>query len=78
MKCTFNIPSKSSFVPLRDAVLCKECEFISADSGEVCLVCGSRNLVRVSELLKSKAGSASVSARDVLQFFCMRLGDKTS
>jgi hypothetical protein len=78
MKCTLNIPNKSSFIPLRDAVLCKDCQFISADSGEVCSVCGSRSLLRLCELVRGKAGSASVTARDVFQFFGLRLGGETS
>jgi hypothetical protein len=75
MKCTWNIPNKSSFLPLRDAVLCKDCEFISADSGESCSVCGSRSLLRLSELVRSKAGSASISARHVFQLFRFRAGE---
>src|SRR5690348_6204265 len=78
MKCTLNIPNKSSFLPLRDAVLCRDCEFISADSGEVCSVCGSRSLFRLSELVRSSAESASVSARDIFQFFRLRLGREIS
>ena len=69
MKCTLNIPNKTSFLPLRDAVLCRDCEFISADSGEVCSVCGSRSLFHLAELVRSSAESASVSARDLFQFF---------
>jgi hypothetical protein len=78
MKCTLNIPNKTSFLPLRDAVLCRDCEFISGDSGEVCSVCGSRSLFRVTELVRSSAESASVSARDVFQFFRLRLGGEIS
>ena len=77
MKCTLNILNKTSFLPLRDAVLCRDCEFISADSGEVCSVCGSRSLFRLSELVSS-AESASISARDVFQFFRLRLGGEIS
>lgn len=77
MKCTLNIPNKSSFLPLRDAVLCTDCEFISADSGETCSVCGSRSLFRLCELVRSKAGSASLTAKDVFQFFGLRLGGET-
>lgn len=78
MKRTLNIPNKSSFLPLRDAVLCKDCEFISADSGDACSVCGSRNLLHLNELIRSAAGSASAAARDVFQFFRLRLGRQTS
>jgi DNA-directed RNA polymerase subunit RPC12/RpoP len=75
MKCTLNVVSKPSFLPLRDAVLCKDCEFISADEGDVCSVCGSRSLLRLRELVKSSAESASVTASDIFQFFGMRLGE---
>jgi hypothetical protein len=75
MKCTVNVANKSSFLPLRDAVLCKDCEFISADSGDACSVCGSRSLLQLSELLKSRTGAASVSARDVFQFLGLRLSE---
>jgi hypothetical protein len=78
MKCTLNIPNKTSFLPLRDAVLCRDCEFISADSGEVCSVCGSRSLFHLAELVRSSAESASVSARDLFQFFRLRLGQGIS
>lgn len=74
MKRTLNIPNKSSFLPLRDAVLCTDCEFISADSGDTCSVCGSRSLLRLCELVRSKVGSTSASPKDVLQFFGLRLG----
>jgi hypothetical protein len=78
MKSTLNISNKSSFLPLRDAVLCKDCEFISADSGDACSVCGSRNLLHLNELIRSAAGPASAAARDVFQFFRLRLGRQTS
>jgi len=78
MKRTLNVPNKSSFLPLRDAVLCKDCEFISADSGDACSVCGSRNLLHLNELIRSAAGPASAAARDVFQFFRLRLGRQTS
>jgi hypothetical protein len=75
MKCTLNVVSKPSFLPLRDAVLCKDCEFISADEGDVCSVCGSRSLLRVCELVKNSAESASVTARELFPFFGLRLGE---
>ena len=74
MSCTLNVTSEPAFLPLRDAVLCRDCEFISGDAGDMCSVCGSRSLVRVSELMKSKPGSASVNAKGVFPFFGLRLG----
>lgn len=78
MKRTLNIPNRSSFLPLRDAVLCNDCEFISADSGEVCSVCGSRSLLRLKELVSNRHGSASLTPKDVFRFFRMRLGSEAS
>lgn len=77
MNRNLNIASKPSFLPLRDAVLCDECEFVSADSGEVCQVCGSHSLVRLSDVIKGKA-SVPLSGRDFFHFFSLRLGGETS
>lgn len=75
MSCTLNVTSKPAFLPLRDAVLCRDCEFISADAGDACSVCGSRSLLRLSELVGSKAESASVTTKGVFPFFGLRLGE---
>ena len=75
MSCTWNVTSKPAFLPLRDAVLCKDCEFISADAGDACSVCGSRSLFRLCELVGSKAESASVTGKGLFPFFGLRLGE---
>lgn len=36
-------PSKSTFIALRDAVLCLDCNFLS-DAQDQCCVCGGRSL----------------------------------
>jgi hypothetical protein len=74
MSCTLNVASKPSFLPLRDAVLCKDCQFISADAGAACAVCGSRSLLRLSELVRASAGPASVNGRDIFRFPGWSLG----
>jgi hypothetical protein len=38
-------------VPLLEAVLCAECEFISNSGGESCEVCGSRSLLSLGRVL---------------------------
>jgi hypothetical protein len=78
MNRNLNIATKPSFLPLRDAVLCEECEFVSADSGDSCQVCGSRSLVRLSDVIKGKATVAPLSGRDFFHFFSLRLGGETS
>lgn len=78
MNRNLNIATKPSFLPLRDAVLCKECEFVSADSGEVCQVCGSHSLVRLSDVLKSTVTSSAISTRDMFHFFGLRLNGEPS
>jgi hypothetical protein len=40
-------------VPLRNAVLCADCECISESRSEVCGVCGGRSLVNLGRLLGS-------------------------
>ncbi len=78
MKCTLNIANRSCYLPLRDAVLCTDCEFISADAGSVCSVCGSRSLLKVCDLIGQHAGSASLQAQGAFEFLSIRLGSETS
>lgn len=47
------MPLPSAFFPLRDAVLCLECEFIAQPEDDKCLVCGQKTLVRLAELLEA-------------------------
>lgn len=50
--------SRSNFVPLRDATLCLECEFITPGENDRCSICGSDKLVRLAELLDVLIGKA--------------------
>jgi hypothetical protein len=73
-----NIAHRSSYLPLRDAVLCTDCEFISADAGNACAVCGSRNLLKLCELIGQHAGPASLHAQEAFGCFTLQLGGETS
>ncbi len=42
---------KNSFLPLRDAVLCQDCNFVSSDEQGVCPVCSGRSLDRLADRL---------------------------
>lgn len=58
MMCTLqNV--KLSYVPLRDAMLCTDCEFVSADEESGCPVCGSGSRLRLPELLDGESGSSA-------------------
>ncbi|HEX7285539.1 MAG TPA: hypothetical protein VF532_05120 [Candidatus Angelobacter sp.] len=73
-----NIAHRSSYLPLRDAVLCTDCEFISADAGDSCAVCGSRNLLKLCDLIGYNAGPASLQAQEVFEYFTLQPGAETS
>jgi hypothetical protein len=76
MKLT--IAHRSSYLPLRDAVLCTDCDFISADAGDACAVCGSRNLLKLCDLIGQHAGPASLPAPGLFEFFTLQLDTETS
>jgi hypothetical protein len=42
---------ETSFLPLRDAVLCNDCNFVSSDEQGVCPVCNGRSLDRLTDRL---------------------------
>jgi len=44
--------SRPAFVPLRDAMLCIECQFVTPASSGKCSICGGNQLVMLSELLE--------------------------
>jgi hypothetical protein len=69
---------RNSFLPLRDAVLCTECEFISANSTDTCSVCGSTSLLQLNDVIKSHAGSASLETSHAFRFQILRLGGEIS
>ena len=67
---------KASFLPLRDAVLCSDCNFVSADEEGVCPVCRGRSLTNLADQL-CRAGQSSDAAppaglRYVLQLLGFR------
>lgn len=65
MKCTVNIANRSCYLPLRDAVLCADCEFISSDRGDTCAVCGGINLLKVCDVLGLPAASLQTAQSDL-------------
>jgi hypothetical protein len=69
---------RNSFLPLRDAVLCTECEFISANSTETCPVCGSTSLLQLNDLVKSHDGSPTLDTVHAFRFQVLRLGGEIS
>ena len=44
--------SRPAYVPLRDAMLCIDCQFVSPAANGKCSICGSTRLVILSELLE--------------------------
>lgn len=73
MKNLVNIANRSCYLPLRDAVLCADCEFISSDRGEACGVCGGINLLRVSDVL-GQAVALSQNPQGELDFKMLSAG----
>lgn len=77
MKCTVNIANRSCYLPLRDAVLCADCEFISSDRGDSCAVCGGTNLLKVCDVLGYPA-TGPQSDQPALEFMMLSSGCETS
>jgi len=44
--------SRPAYVPLRDAMLCLDCQFVSPAADGKCSICGSNGIVILSELLE--------------------------
>ena len=67
---------KASFLPLRDAVLCSDCNFVSADEEGVCPVCRGRSLTNLAGQLRRAEqrvdATPSVGLRSVLQLLGLR------
>lgn len=68
---------KTSFLPLRDAVLCADCNFVSADEEGVCPVCRGRALSRLAEQLpparhRSDVNQRRLGLRGILQILGFR------
>src|SRR5215510_3681793 len=51
MKFSLYQRSRSAFIPLRDAVLCLDCQFITQPNSELCSVCGGHLLAGVAQIL---------------------------
>ena len=75
MKGIVNIANRSCYLPLRDAVLCADCEFISSDQGEACGVCGGINLLKLSEVLGQPAMPAAETAQADFDFMMLNPGE---
>jgi hypothetical protein len=72
-----NTTRKTSFLPLRDAVLCSDCNFVSADEEGVCPVCRGRSLSRLSDRVRAAGELASANHgglgfRGILHFLGFR------
>lgn len=78
MKSSLNIANRSCYLPLRDAVLCADCEFISSDRGEVCTVCGGINLLKLCDVLGQPAASAPLNPQAELESMIAGLGGQNS
>jgi hypothetical protein len=73
MKSLVNIANRSCYLPLRDAVLCADCEFISSDHGEACGVCGGIDLLKVADVL-GQAVAPAQNPQGELDFAVMNPG----
>jgi hypothetical protein len=51
MESPFDDTTRSSFVPLRDAMLCIDCEFVTPAANGKCSICSGHRFVVLSELL---------------------------
>jgi hypothetical protein len=51
MRLSLHERSRSAFIPLRDAVLCLDCQFITPPGCNTCSVCGGHALLGVAQIL---------------------------
>jgi hypothetical protein len=58
MTSLLDVTTRSPFVPLRDAMLCIDCEFVTPAPNAKCSICGSDRLVVLAELLDLLVGLA--------------------
>jgi hypothetical protein len=64
---------KTQYVPLRDAVLCADCNFVSADEVGICPVCRGRDLSRLAGLIPERErNSARMGVQVVLELLGFR------
>jgi hypothetical protein len=56
-------------VPLKNAVLCAECDVVSDSSHDTCLVCGSRSLFNIARIFGGKLpqGRANLITQEVVE-----------
>lgn len=66
MSATGQYPSQVNFLPLRDAVLCADCHFVSGNELGMCPVCRGHRLVRLSGVLRFQEDSPT-GWRKILQ-----------
>jgi len=60
---------QSGAVPLREAVLCVDCECITGGRIDICPVCGSRSLMNIGQILGgTPLPSDSSAPKDVVRF----------
>jgi hypothetical protein len=63
----------TQYVPLRDAVLCDDCNFVSAGEVGICPVCRGRSLSRLARLLPEREKhSAKMGVQVVLELLGFR------
>ncbi len=62
MKLNLHERSRSAFIPLRDAMLCLDCQFITPPGSNVCSVCGGYLLVGVAQILDVLLEEAPVTS----------------
>lgn len=51
MKLSLHERSRFAFIPLRDAVLCLDCQFITPPGSNTCSVCGGHALAGLAQIL---------------------------
>lgn len=59
MKLILDDKIRLAFVPLRNAMLCIDCQFITPAANDTCSVCGGRGLVGLAELLAALIDGAA-------------------
>lgn len=59
MKTDLTALSNLAFVPLRDAVLCLDCSFVSSSGEGTCCVCHSRTLLSLAEIVAQQLEKAA-------------------
>ena len=58
----------SESIPLQNAVLCVDCEFVSASRGDVCPVCGGHSLFSIARMMGGSLSTEKVDRPEVTPF----------